>query len=144
MKNFKDGDARSINAEDLGRVPNLPHRIWVQGCKLEMQSTQVFSTNFQGQPVLFVLVTVTFPDGVTLTDRLFLSTLVRAINAPGIYDYAKGTANELVRSFVNWSDALKALMGKTMVVNDVRAHTLQVNSLGEVRTSNIYDLDIVE
>lgn len=144
MKNFQNGDARSINAEDLGRVPNLPHRIWAHGCKLEMQSTRVFSIDFQGRPALFVLVTVTFPDGVTLTDRLFLSTLVRAINAPGIYDYAKGTANELVRSFVNWSDALKALMGKTMVVSDVRAHTLRANSLGDVRTSNIFDLDIVQ
>lgn len=142
MKNFKDGDARSINAEDLGRVPNLPHRIWALGCKLEMQSTQVFSIDFQGQPALFVLVTVTFPDGVTLTDRLFLSTLVRAISAPGIYDYAKGTANEYVRTFVNWSDAIKALMGKTMIITDVRAHTLQVNSLGEVRTTTIYDLGL--
>ena len=108
-----------------------------------MQSTDVYSTDFQGRPALFVFVTVTFPDGVILTDRLFLSTLVRAINAPGIYDYAKGTANNVVRTFVNWSDALKHLMGQTMVVNDVRAHTLQT-PLGEVRTSNIYDLDIVE
>lgn len=143
MKNFKWSPATYVNATDLGCVPSLPHRTWVQGCKLQMQSTDVYSTDFQGRPALFVFVTVTFPDGVILTDRLFLSTLVRAINAPGIYDYAKGTANNVVRTFVNWSDALKHLMGQTMVVNDVRAHTLQT-PLGEVRTSNIYDLDIVE
>jgi hypothetical protein len=142
MKNLEK-DAERINVEDLGRVPNLPHRSWVRGCKLELVDAQAYATDFQGGKVLYVLVVVTFPDGVAITDRLFLSTLVRAINAPGIYDYAKGTANKLVRSFVNWSDALKALVDKTMVVSEVRVHTLHT-PMGEARTTNIYDLDIVK
>lgn len=130
----------------------LPHRPLEVGCTLIISGdAQVLEQNFSApdepdryQP--FLPVQVKFPDGMLVCDKLFLASLTRCIqgveDGRRFYDYARGTANQLIRSCEGWRDVLDHIRGRQLKVTDIRTHNVRDAFSGFTRAKSVVDLDL--
>lgn len=132
--------------------PALPHRPLEVGCTLIIPGdAQVLEQNFPApdepdryQP--FLPVQVKFPDGMLVCDKLFLASLTRCVqgveDGRRFYDYARGTANQLIRSCEGWRDVLDHIRCRQLKVTDIRTHNVRDTFSGFTRAKSVVDLDL--
>lgn len=130
----------------------LPHRPLEVGCTIIIpDDAQVLEQNFSApdeparyQP--FLPVQVKFPDGMLVCDKLFLASLTRCLQGVEdgcrFYDYARGTANQLIRNCKGWRDVLDHIRGLQLKVSDIRTHNVYDNFRGFTHAKSVVDLDL--
>lgn len=129
------------NANFNAPIPALPARPLVEGCIIRVTSSVVyFDERYHNAP--FLITEVTFPDGMTLPDKLFLGTLTKSLVTPDIYDFANGTVNQLVRKCTDWSDALRKLENRQLRVAKVKIYTVERPDGHHL--TKILDIDLVD
>lgn len=144
MKNFinrcLNEGAQIIDSRTLSDCP-IPsmHRPWEVGCYLRIPDnpTVMRDANFG----LFIPITVTFADGLSTVDKLFLTTFTKSHQLKERFVFAHGSASKFVQQFTNWNEAVKALAGKTIEVNSI-TNCEVLDPRGLTRNSRIYGLEL--
>ena len=143
--------ARVANLESVRLNNTLPHRPLEVGCTIILsKDAQVLEQNFAApdepdryQP--FLPVQVKFPDGMIVYDKLFLASLTRCVqgveDGRRFYDYARGTANQLIRDCESWRAVLDLIRGHRLKVTDIRTHNVHDNFRGFTLAKSVVDLD---
>lgn len=156
MKNFDSFVENCLNTRNCGMASTdmlqnlpfnvaLPPRPWEVDCIIRVpEHAPVMLQYFDEDHIrsaAFVPCEVTFPDGMTLIDRLFLGTLTKAVrgtdaDGKSVYDYAKGTVNQAVRASSGWAKVLPYLTQNTIKVTAVRTHDMAHGA-----RATVFDLD---
>lgn len=154
MKNFDSFVENCLNtgcdmasATMLQNIPfnvALPPRPWEVGCIIRVpEHAPVLLKYFDAEQhhcAAFVPCEVTFPDGLTLIDRLFLGTLTKAVrgtdaDGKSVYDYANGAVNQAVRASSGWAKVL-GFLHNPIKVSAVRTHNMALGA-----RATVIDLD---
>lgn len=148
MKNFvnrclNEGcEFRNLEVLSTRGIPQVPFRRWEPGCFISIPSKPTLLC--QGpHEIYFIVVTVVFPDGEKVTDKLYLGTLTKTIYLADSHRavFANGTASQFVRQFTNWREAVIALAGKVIEVTAVDTYDAVLPG-GMVRATRVCTFDL--
>lgn len=154
MKNFINrclamGDS-TISVHELGFVPPMPYRPLEAGCVVHITTAPLMAqrTCFaDGHEVSlpYLVVGVDFPDGYHCFDKLFLSTITKAVRPAGTTHlvHTHGTFVDYVRSFIRWEDALPRIQDAVLIVTDVEEYEI-VAPDGHTRRTRVYGFDFLK
>jgi hypothetical protein len=144
---------RVANLADAAFNVTLPFRPWEVGCTIHIpQTISPMEINFgdDGMPrhAMFIPVQVEYPDGMVVADKLFLATLNKCLQGVDetdkrFYDYANGTANQLLRNCNSWQEFFSAVSGKSLRVAAVRTHNVRDHFSNFTLPKSVYDLDLL-
>lgn len=141
-----------VNLADVHFNVALPFRPWEVGCTIHIPQTispmQInLGSDEMSRYAVFIPVQIEYPDGMVVTDKLFLGTLNKCLQGfdeanKRFYDYANGTANQLLRNCNSWQEFFSAVSGRSLRVAAVRTHNVRDHFNNFTLTKSVYDLDL--